>query len=286
MLDRVTIESGRLKAEIKVFGAELSSLYDKQESHEYIWTGDPEVWKGQAPWLFPFIGKLNGGAYKVGEKTYEMPSHGFAGKKEFVIESIKPDSVTFCLPATSETLPVFPWRFRMWIKYQITEETLFVSCAVTNEDNKDMYFSLGGHPGFIAEANDKLVFDADEKLIVRRLKMPEHLLNKGEFGEFLGEIPLSGALFKDDAMLFESPKSEKCTLCRQNGKNITLNYGSVTWLGIWSRAREDMKYVCVEPWFGVDDEVDFTGDVSQKTGIECLKPGERKELKMTFIPHL
>ena len=286
MIDRITIESSRLRATVKLLGAELNSLFDKQENHEYIWTGDPEVWKGQAPWLFPFIGKLNGGVYKVGDQTYEMPSHGFASKKEFVIESIKPDSVTLCLPATSETLPVFPWRFRIWIKYQITDENLTVSCSVTNEDSKDMYFSLGGHPGFIAEPGDTLVFDPCEKLSVRRLKMPEHLLNEGAYGEFIGEIPLSGDLFKDDAMLFEAPVSEKCTLKRINGKNITLDYGKVTWLGIWSRARADLKYVCVEPWFGVDDEVGFTGDVSEKTGIERLLPGEKKELKMTFIPQL
>ena len=286
MLDRITIESERLKATIKVFGAELSSLFDKQENDEYIWTGDPEIWKGQSPWLFPFIGKLSGGKYTFTGKEYEMPSHGFAGKKEFVIESIKPDSVTFCLPATSETLPVFPWRFRLWIKYQITNENLTVSCSVTNEDNKDMYFSLGGHPGFIAEKGDTLVFDAGETLLVRRLTVPEHLLGEGVFGNFVSEIPLSGDLFKDDAMLFESPVSERCTLKRQNGKDITLDYGKVTWLGIWSRAREDLRYVCVEPWFGVDDEVGFAGDVSVKKGIECLKPGEKKELKMTFIPHL
>lgn len=286
MLDKITIESGRLKAAVKVFGAELSSLYDKQEDHEYIWTGDPEIWKGQSPWLFPFIGKLNGGVYRAGDKTYEMTSHGFAGKKEFVIESIKSDAVTFCLPATSETLPVFPWRFRLWIKYQITDESLTVSCSVTNEDNKDMYFSLGGHPGFMASAGDALVFDANEQLSVRRLKMPEHLLSEGVFGEFTGEIPLSGDLFKSDAMLFEAPVSEKCTLRRQNGKHITLDYGKVTWLGIWSRARSDLKYVCVEPWFGVDDEVGFSGDVSMKKSVECLKPGEKKELTMTFIPHI
>lgn len=286
MLASVTIESSRLRATVKVLGAELSSLYDKQENHEYIWTGDPEVWKGQSPWLFPFIGKLNGGAYKADGRSYEMPAHGFASKMDFVIESIKPDAVTFCLPATSETLPVFPWRFRLWITYRITDENLTVSCSVTNEDNKDMFFSLGGHPGFIAEKGDKLVFDANEKLSVRRLKMPDHLLNEGVFGEFTGEIPVSGGLFKDDAMLFESPVSERCTLKRKNGKDITLDYGKVTWLGIWSRAREDLKYVCVEPWFGVDDEVGFTGDVSAKKGVERLHPGEKKELCMTFIPHL
>ncbi len=286
MLDRVTIESGRLRATVKVLGAELSSLFDKKTNHEYIWTGDPEIWRRQSPWLFPFIGRLNGGVYRADGKEYEMPGHGFACTKEFVIEMIKPDSVTFCLPATSETLPIFPWRFRLWIKYQITDENLTVSCSVTNEDNKDMYFSLGGHPGFIAEKGDTLVFDAGETLSVRRLTLPEHLLGEGVFGNFVSEIPLSGDLFKDDAMLFESPASERCTLRRKNGKDITLDYGKVTWLGIWSRAREDLKYVCVEPWFGVDDEVGFAGDVSVKKGIECLKPGEKKELKMTIIPHL
>ena len=285
-MEKVYIESGKLKAGISVFGAELASLVDKDTGHEYIWTGNPEIWKGQSPWLFPFIGKLNGGKYKVGDQEYEMPSHGFASKMNFVIERITKDAVTLCLPASSKTISAYPWRFRLWIRYQITDENLTVSCKVTNEDNKDMYFSLGGHPGFNAEAGDKLVFDAGEKMYVRRLEMPSHLLKEGAFGEFDGEIELDGDLFSDDAMLFEAPASEKCTLKRKNGKNISLVYGHVTWLGVWSRSRKDLKYVCVEPWFGVDDLVGFTGDVSEKTGIECLKSGEKFELKMTFIPEI
>jgi len=280
----ITLENGRLKCEINSFGAELMSLYDKEAGHEYIWNGDPEVWKNRAPWLFPFIGKLNNNEYRLNGKSYEMPSHGFANKSEFVIERIDKSKCALCLPATSETMANFPWRFRLWITFELTDEALIAKARVTNEDNKEMYFSLGGHPGLMATPGDRLVFNKGERLSVRRLDAATHTLLPGEKGAFDGEIPLSGSLFTNDAMIFEAPESDKITLVRQNGKNISVEYGSVTWMGIWSRGREDLRYVCVEPWYGVDDDFGFDGEVSEKTGIEKLESGAHKELIMTIRP--
>ena len=280
----ITLENSKWQCSINSFGAELMSFYDKEAGHEYIWNGDPEVWKSRSPWLFPFIGKLNDFKYRLGENTYTMPMHGFANKTEFVIERIEKTKCSFCLPATSKTLENYPWRFRLWITYELTEDALIMKARVTNEDKTDMYFSLGGHPGLMAEKGDKLVFEKPEELKVRRLDAATHTLKDGVFGTFDGEITVCGDLFKDDAMIFESPASEKITLARKNGKSVSVEYGKVTWLGIWSRAREDLKYVCVEPWLGVDDVFGFEGDVSEKLGIEKLESGKHTELKMVIKP--
>lgn len=279
----ITLENGKMKCEINSFGAELMSFYDKECAHEYIWNGDPEIWKGRSPWLFPFIGKLHNFVFRVGGKTYTQPMHGFANKSEFVIERITKTKCALCLPATSETMKNYPWRFRLWITYEITDDNaLIMKARVTNEDNTDMYFSLGGHPGLMAEKGDTLVFEGGETLSVRRLDGATHTMKAGVFGTFEGKIPVSGELFKDDAMIFEAPKAQKVTLKRQNGKSVSVEFGYVTFLGIWSRAREDLRYVCVEPWLGVDDVMGFEGDVSEKLGIEKLESGAHTELVMTI----
>jgi len=55
MLDRVTIESGRLKAKIKVFGAELSSLYDKQETTNTSGRAIPKSGRAKPRGCFPSL---------------------------------------------------------------------------------------------------------------------------------------------------------------------------------------------------------------------------------------
>lgn len=280
----IKLENGSLRCEINSFGAELMSLYDTEKNHEYIWNGEIEIWKNRSPWLFPFIGKLNNGIFRLNGETYEMPAHGFANKSEFVIERIEKNKCALCLPATSKTLENYPWRFRLWITYELKEDALTMKARVTNEDNKVMYFSLGGHPGLMAETGDRLVFEKGEKLSARRLDAGTHTLLEGTYETFDGEIPVSGSLFAKDAMIFEAPESEKITLRRKNGMDVSVEYGSVTWMGIWSRAREDLKYVCVEPWLGVDDDFGFEGEVSEKTGIETLESGQHKDLVIVIRP--
>ena len=73
----VSISSGELSAEIDPNGAQLSSLKDRN-AHELLWNGDPEVWAGRAPLLFPIVGALAGGSYRLGCDRYPLSRHGFA----------------------------------------------------------------------------------------------------------------------------------------------------------------------------------------------------------------
>ena len=78
------IENDILKVAIADHGAELSSVYDKEADFERVWDANPAVWNRHAPILFPFVGKVKDGVYRIGEKTYEMKTqHGFARDMEF-----------------------------------------------------------------------------------------------------------------------------------------------------------------------------------------------------------
>lgn len=77
------LENASYRAAIDGRGAELCSLLDKRCEREYIWQGDPAIWAGRSPILFPMVGKLKEDAYLLGEKKYPMPKHGFAKTSEF-----------------------------------------------------------------------------------------------------------------------------------------------------------------------------------------------------------
>ena len=53
-----TIENEFLRVSAEDDGAQLSSVELKENGKEFLWQGDPSVWYGRAPVLFPIIGQL------------------------------------------------------------------------------------------------------------------------------------------------------------------------------------------------------------------------------------
>ena len=51
-------------------GAELSQVWDKETGCERLWSADPAVWNRHAPILFPFVGKVVDGKYRLKGRTY------------------------------------------------------------------------------------------------------------------------------------------------------------------------------------------------------------------------
>src|ERR1700738_1355035 len=80
----IALSSAELNVEVNPLGAQLSVLRDAS-GHELLWNGDPAVWAGRAPLLFPIVGTLAGGSYRVGSKVYSLPRHGFARVRPFDI---------------------------------------------------------------------------------------------------------------------------------------------------------------------------------------------------------
>ena len=99
------LENDVLKITVADRGAELTSVRDKENGCERIWTGEPAIWNRHAPILFPFVGKVKGGRYRTGGKEYPMPTqHGFARDMRFACTEEAPDRITHRLAACAETL--------------------------------------------------------------------------------------------------------------------------------------------------------------------------------------
>ena len=66
-----TIKNEALKVVIDNHGAELHSI-QTLDGTEYLWQGDPAVWNGQAPNLFPYVARLTDQKYTFEGKEYSM----------------------------------------------------------------------------------------------------------------------------------------------------------------------------------------------------------------------
>lgn len=260
------IENEILKIGVKEQGCELTSVYAKKEQREYLWQGNPEYWAGQSPILFPIVGRLIDDKYRLDGKEYEMPKHGFARKMKWDFLSKDESSLTFTLRETPETLELYPYCFEVRVTFTLCGNKLSVSHAISNNNDKVMYFSLGAHPAFNCKIGDKLSFDLEETLetekidLVKSLRLPETfpVLNNEK------DIVITEDIFNEDALILHGIKSESITLHTDN-VSIKFNLGNAPYLGIW--AKPGAPYVCIEPWWGVNDSTEKKDDFSQKDAI-------------------
>src|ERR1700712_4666201 len=143
-----TIENEFLKVEISTKGAQLTSVYVKENKIEHLWQGDANIWPYHAPNLFPVIGGLINDELLVDGQTYHMGRHGFARQSEFILLESDELQATYSLPNSETTLKVYPYKFDFQVLYTLIENALRVTYKLINHDKKTIYFSVGGHPAF------------------------------------------------------------------------------------------------------------------------------------------
>jgi galactose mutarotase-like enzyme len=163
------IENGFLSAEINDYGAVLHSLRSKQSGIEYLWQGNPDIWNGQSPLLFPIIGQLLDGRFNYKGKHYFLPKHGFARKSIFEFITLNDASAVLSLKSNESTLAIYPFQFELQVSFTLIEKGIKVSHTVINKDDENMYFSIGAHPGFNCELGDYLEFSEEETLETERI---------------------------------------------------------------------------------------------------------------------
>ena len=279
----IILKNEALELHLSPVGAEMQRLITLATQQEQLWHGDEAIWGDRAPWLFPLIGQLKGGAYRYGGKRYEMPMHGFASKAIFTVVEQTATSAVFRLESTEATLALFPWRFLLDIAYRLDGESVLIRCTVRCLEEQEMFFSFGAHPGFLCAPGDRLRFEKAPSLDCYRLALDSHLL-RPESVEMESEIVLDEALFDDDAMLFKQPAAASAVLERADGTGVRFTFGNVPWVGVWSRKRKGLPYVCIEPWYGVDDPIDAQGDIEKKLDIVRLPAGETFAMEMAITP--
>lgn len=269
------IENEYFKIGVKEYGCELTSVFSKNSAYEYLWQGDEKIWYGQSPILFPIVGRLIEDEYTLNGKKYSMPKHGFARKTNWTLLNKEDDTMSFILSESDETLNIYPYYFDLIVTYTINENKLTVNHCVVNKNDSDMYFSLGAHPGFNCSIGDVLEFDCNETLSTEKIDLVNSLRLAETFPvlDNSKEIVITEDIFNEDALILHNIKSENITLKHKDGKfNVKFNMGGSPYLGIW--AKPGAPYVCIEPWFGVNDSFEKKNDFSEKDAINKLPAEE------------
>ncbi len=283
----VSLSSADLHVEINPLGAQLSVLRDRA-GHDLPWDGDPAVWNGRAPILFPIVGAVAGGSYRLGEKTYHLPRHGFARGRVFEVVTATATGATFRLTADDATLQIYPFHFELDVHFALSGATLTVTTSVRNTGSASMPASIGYHPAFrwpLPYGQPRpahfIEFASDEPAPIRRLDAngllapephPTPVANR--------RLRLEDALFRDDVVIFDEFRSRSVTYGAADGPRIRVSYPNAAYLGLWTKP--GANFICIEPWRGIADPAGFSGDFTAKPGVFTVAPGEAQSIEMAI----
>jgi len=254
-------------------GAELKSLVFN--GTEYIWPGDEKIWALSAPLLFPICGGLKDDSYFLDGKKYHMQKHGPIRFVHFSVEEKSEDQVTFVSFSSEESKRNYPFDYKLSIIYKLEEKTLSVRYKVENTGEDTMYFSIGAHEGYFCPEG------IEEYEVI--LPSPETLNSSVLEGNVLSDekkrvitdsnrIPLKYEDYVADALVFEQMRAKSVVLQNKTTKRaLKLSFKDFDYFLLWTKP--GAHYICMEPWCGIGDHWDTTGDIKTKKGIKTLSCG-------------
>ncbi len=274
------ISNDKITLQVDSLGAEAKSLKSVPDNREYMWHGDPAYWGRTSPVLFPIVGGLKGGAYRVDGREYPMGQHGFARDMEFQLKSQVASEIWFSLSSDEETLQKYPYPFLLELGYELTDRTVVVKWRVTNQAEAPIWFSIGGHPAFLCpidpgtdQTQYKLLFDGKDQVVSSCIE--KGLLGKEKKTYALrgGALPITAGLFDNDALVIEGNQAHSVALARPDGTPyLTVSFDAPLF-GVWSPPKKKAPFICIEPWYGRCDSLDFTGDFKEREWVEELSRG-------------
>lgn len=277
-----TLVTPKCRATFSPRGAELTSLIATADGLEYLWSGDPAVWGRHAPVLFPLVGRLPADSYHYQGHDYRLPQHGFARDQEFAVLRQSPTELVFRLQHDERTRAVFPFAFELTISYMLRDTQLSVRWDVRNPAlDQPLLFSIGAHPAvrcplLPGEQFEDYYFAFDHPVTLERHLLAGGLLT-GETARVLTqgrELPLSYALFADDALVFKHYDFSRLTLrSRKSARFVRFRFDGFPYLGLWTKG-PGARFVCVEPWYGIASSAGAPGELSEKEGILTLGPSQ------------
>ncbi len=275
MADKIiTLKNGNLTVDISTKGAEIQKI--EKNGVNYLWSGDPAVWTGKAPILYPICGGLRDDKFTYEGKEYTMPKHGFAKISDFTVETASDTEAVLKYAGNEAYDREFPFEADFFVKYYLDGKSLKVTYNVVNRDTKTMYFSVGAHEGYATKGGIEdysIVFDKEETLDSYILdgNLLEH--NTLRIMENSKVLPLKYDFFKVDAIVFKHINSRKVTLKHNlSDYALSVEFPGHDFFVLWTKP--GAEYICIEPWCGVQDPVDSDYNIVNKEGIVSLEAGK------------
>lgn len=274
------LKNEQLQIVVSEHGAELQSILDA-EGKEYLWQGDPKYWGRRSPILFPIVCGLWDDCYRLDGYEYKMARHGFARDLDFKLINKTDTKVTFALEDSPETHRCYPYHFMLSITYRLDGNKIHVIWHVHNTDKNEIHFQIGGHPAFMIpgmkegdEVKGTVRFDNKGKL-ERLIGNMKGCIIPGRFdvGSKDGIWHFTEDSFKEDCVIIDKSQVKQVALLDEDGQpSVTVDMKTPC-VGIWAPYGKHAPFVCIEPWYGIHDKVEYSGDFRQKYLMNHLQPG-------------
>lgn len=270
----VQIKNEFLTVEINPFGAELFSIKNN-EGYEYLWQGNPDVWSGRAPVLFPITGGLIDDEFIYEGKAYNLEKHGFAKNSDFEVELVEENKAVFLLKNNDILRKHYPFEFEFRVIFTLNKNSLVVEYKVDNIDNKDIYFSFGAHEAYSCPGglNGYYVeFEKDTPLA--RYHVTGNFMNGNSTPVLMdgNKLYLKDEFFEKDAIILPNIDSNKVWVKHVNNKHtVEVDFTGFKNLLIWTKP--GAEYLCIEPWNGLPDYLGFDKTIENKKDIITVSKG-------------
>lgn len=284
------IGNDKITIQIDSMGAELKSLKKVDTGTEYMWEGDPVFWKRTSPVLFPLVGGLKNGEYLHEGRRYQMGQHGFARDMQFTLKSQTNKEIWFTLESDAETMRKYPYAFLLELGYELQENILTVKWKVTNPSSEELHFSIGGHPAFrcpiledTKQTDYRIHFDVKEKVTAGVIRDGLMSDEKEDYPLEDGYLKITEHLFDKDALVIEEHQAQEVALVRPDGCTYLKVRFDAPLFGIWSPPGKKAPFICIEPWYGRCDALDFNGTWEERKWGQHLTAGESFEASYQII---
>ncbi|MFV0353399.1 MAG: aldose 1-epimerase family protein [Oscillospiraceae bacterium] len=277
------LKNNMLCVQISSLGGEIVSV-QQADGTEYIWQPNPAYWKKQAPHLFPIVGRLTQGTYLLDGQPYQTDTHGFFRWKEMTLVESTQDTLVLSMQNDPDTCAQYPRRWEAMLTYKLQDTGLSICFAVVNQDEKDLFFAYGGHPGFCVPLEKGLTFEDyylqfEEGTYPVQVGFSENCFVQGSNTPLAlsaqNTLPLSHSLFNNDAVVLKQTGHSVCLRSKHGQRQVCVQFAQMPYVGLWHPPGTDAPFVCIEPWTSLPSRQGVIEDLNEKQDLVCLPSGRQ-----------
>ena len=154
-----------------------------------------------------------------------------------------------------------------------------------------MYFSIGAHPAFLCPIHGEETKEG-YSLFFGGVKEIHHHGNTLDTGMALDEdliLPLKDGkavitpeFFDRCTYMVEGKQTGEVGLVDPDGERYVTVRFDAPLFAIWSPEGKHAPFICIEPWYGRCDGVDFEGSLEERAYENRLEPGKTFEASYTI----
>jgi len=250
-----SIENKFIKLSVNSEGGSMTSLIYKPTGCERLWQGDEKWWKGQDVVIFPIVG--HAGAFTAKGKNCQLRSHGLIRYTSLCVKERGEDYICLATSSDAESETQFPYKWEFEISYRLDGAAVNVGYFVRSKEGV-LPFYLGGHPGMVApQGRAKITFENSEHPIVYPLEGEPYPV--GELKSFTTD---KAFFAKYKTYQLGSLSGGGVSAETADGYRYTYNSDCPLY-AFWSNENGG-DYVCVEPWWGINDFDGAPKDITLK----------------------